>query len=112
MFHALLDQLNVLKIPADYQTHIDIRQACVSNFIEMLETEAIIWIDDEDMNDWIDRMCKPEVFGDQYCLQIFANLVNRDIIYIPVYQSLAHIINNYCIVNSSNSCHQPPITLL
>ena len=112
LFHSLLDQVRILNIQSDFKSHLDVRTACVCNFLPMLEIDLIIWIDDEDMNDWIDRMSKPGVFGDEYCMQIFANLVQRDIIYIPVHQSSAHIMKNYCVVKCAQSSSLPPMALL
>ena len=43
-------------------------------FLKKAETEAISSIDDKEMNDWIDRMSKPRVFGDQYCLKNICKL--------------------------------------
>ena len=57
-------------------------------------------------------MCNNRVHGDEVCLQIFANLVGRDIIYIPFHQCLAHIIKQYCLIRSdSREADSDPLTL-
>ena len=62
--------------------------------------------------DEIERMCNNGVHGDEICLQIFANLVGRDIIYIPFHQCLAHIIKQYCLIRSdSREADSDPLAL-
>ena len=58
-------------------------------------------------------MCKLGTFGDEICMQIFANLVGRDILYIPMFQTSAHIMKQYCLIRSdSRQNDSDPITLL
>lgn len=112
MFHSLSDQICMLDDNSQFKSHVEVRHAVVSNFLEMLNKEVIIWMDEEPMIDWLDRMQVEGTFGDEYCLQIFSNLVRRDIIYIPVHQSSAHIMKQYCLVRCQEPVGLKPITLL
>ena len=89
LFHSLCDQIERLS-PGhfNYKSHNDVRSEIVLNVLDMIESERIFWTKDENTTDWIDRMCKLGTFGDKICMQIFANLVGRDILYIPMSQSL------------------------
>ena len=41
-------------------------------------------------------------FGEFGDLQIFLNLIGRDILYIPVFEISAHICKQYCLIRSDN----------
>ena len=72
MFHSLADQLVRLDPGTPYNCHKSVRSAVVFNLLELLETERIIWInEDEPIEDWLDRMREFGEFGEEYCLQIF-----------------------------------------
>ena len=97
MFHSLADQLVRLDPGTPYNCHKSVRSAVVLHLLEQLETERIIWINkDEPIEDWLNRMREFGEFGD---LQIFSNLIGRDILYIPVFEISAHI----CFVVLLNS---------
>ena len=61
----------------------------------------------------MERMRKFGEFGDKYCLQIFSNLIGRDILCIPVFEISAHICKQYCLIRSDNlDPYSAPLTLL
>ena len=114
MFHSLADQLVRLDPGTPYNCHKSVRSAVVLNLLEQLETERIIWInEDEPIEDWLDRMREFGEFRDEYCLQIFSNLIGRNILYIPVFEISAHICKQYCLIRSDNRVpYSAPLTLL
>ena len=83
-----------------------------SNVLPMVEENRIFWGTDETMIDWIDRMVVLGTFGDEYCLQIIANLTGRDINLIPVHEDSAHYLKLYCSIKSDNPGGHAPIWLL
>ena len=83
LFHSLCYQIERLS-PGhfNYKSHNDVGSEIVFNVLERIESESIFWTKDENTTDWINRMCKLGTFGDEIYMQIFANLVGRDILYI------------------------------
>ena len=81
MFHSLADQLFRLDPGTQYNCHIPVRSGVVLNLLEQLETERIIWRnDDEPIEDWLDRMREIGEFFVEYCLRLFSDLIGRDIL--------------------------------
>ena len=85
----------------------------MTNIIPMVEEGRILWLIEEPLEDWIENMKKDGTYGDQICLQILANLLERDIVYIPVHERSATIIGQYClIISDTKETGNIPISLL
>ena len=70
LFHAISDHL-----PAyDYQS---LRRLVISSVLKQCEERRIFWMYDggEDPYQWMGRMKKPGVYGDEVCLQVL-RLIN------------------------------------
>ena len=64
MFHSLADQLVWQDPGTTYNCHNSVRSSVVLNLLEQLETERIIWInEDEPIEDWLHRMRDLDEFG-------------------------------------------------
>ena len=106
LFHSIVNQC------PEFESHGKLREIVCSNVLPMVEENRIFWGTDETMIDWIDRMVVLGTFGDEYCLQIIANLTGRDINLIPVHEDSAHYLKLYCSIKSDNPGGHAPIWLL
>lgn len=76
MFHCISDQ-------TQYNSHLEVRNYVVSNIYRMIDENMIFLDNSELIIDYIERMELDGTFGDQYALQVIANVMERDILIIP-----------------------------
>ena len=122
MMHSLLDQCqysdNLKKFLetngiSDAQTFRD--QISDLGYNLFICTDRLVWPyeNNETPEDWVAKMKMNSEYGDQIFLQLTANVLNRDIIIIPVFRDQAHIqASGFSIINSASTNHQVPLFLL
>ena len=79
-------------------------------------TERLAWQYDPEigtLEEWVEKMKAEGEFGDEIFLQLAANILNRDIIIIPVFRDEAHIqALGFTVIKSATSNNHEPLFLL
>ena len=70
------------------------RKIVLNGFDMFIATERLTWSYDPEIGtpeEWVDKMSSDGVYGDEIFLQLASNILNRDIVIIPVFKDQAHV---------------------
>ena len=115
MINALLDQLRNLNHPITFNINSvqDFRVYVCSMLLEQIESNSIYWPEGVSPQTWLDQMMCDGNWCDDIFIQVAANLLDVNIILIPLSSSSAHHDGMYIDVRSVHGGHSTaPLTLL
>merc|ERR1712088_1012569 len=93
MFHALLDQLKFQQasLASIAASHSQLRAKLVQAAFNSVKAGKLTWPEGESVEEWRSGMAEEGTMGDQVILQAAANLLQRQIVILPVFWSAAHL---------------------
>ena len=114
MLYALWDQLQRCEHPIlhSLSTPHHLRLLICSKLKDQLDSEKIFWVESISPERWLNSMRNDAVWCDQVFLQIFCNLVNNNVILIPLSPSSAHHSGMYSDLRSIQGGCGDPIFML
>ena len=115
LIHALLDQLRNSNHPITLNINSvqDFRVYVCSRLMEQIESSSICWPESISPQTWKDQMMCDGNWCDDIFIQVAANLLDVNVILIPISSASAHHDGMYIDVRSVHGGHStPPFTLL
>lgn len=114
MLYAIWDQMQKCKHPllSSLKSPHDLRLHICSKLFDQLDKNFIFWVQNFSPETWLENMRKNSFWCDDVFIQIVANILNTNIILIPLSPSSAHHAGMYLDVRSVHGGTGDPFYML